>query len=62
MKVPAYYSTNKSDPDVYHDHSDCPAGQLTPSYNTRQGTNDRTSNTAPTHRTWGAVLRTIPRQ
>lgn len=38
MKVPAYYSTNKSDPDVYHDHSDCPTGQQIPAGNKALGT------------------------
>jgi len=38
MKVPAYHSTNKSDPDVHHDHSDCPTGQQIPSYNKSPGT------------------------
>ena len=40
MKVPAYYSINKSDPDVYHDHSDCPEGQQIPEYNKSPGTNN----------------------
>lgn len=39
MKVPAYYSVNPSDPDVYHDHDDCPEGQQIPARNKRQGTN-----------------------
>ena len=26
-KVSSYHSSNPSDPDVYHDHSDCPTGQ-----------------------------------
>jgi hypothetical protein len=39
MKVSAYYSTNPSDPDVYHDHDDCPVGQQIPAHNKRQGTN-----------------------
>ena len=38
MKVPAYHSKNPSDPDVYHDHSDCPTGQQIPSYNKLPGT------------------------
>ena len=37
MKCPTYYSTNPSDPDVYHDHSDCPTGQQIPSYNKAWG-------------------------
>jgi len=40
MKVPAYYSVNPSDPDVYHDHNDCPTGQQIPAHNRRQGTNN----------------------
>ena len=39
MKVSAYYSTNPSDPDVYHDHDDCPEGQQIPARNKSQGTN-----------------------
>jgi hypothetical protein len=39
MKVSAYHSINPSDPDVYHDHDDCPEGQQIPAYNKRQGTN-----------------------
>ncbi|KGN40832.1 hypothetical protein N801_10975 [Knoellia aerolata DSM 18566] len=38
MKVAAYHSSNQSDPDVYHDHSDCPTGQQIPSYNKLSGT------------------------
>ncbi len=26
MKVAAYHSSNPPDPDVYHDHDDCPTG------------------------------------
>jgi hypothetical protein len=37
MRVPAYHSTNPSDPDVYHDHNDCPTGQQIPSYNRAPG-------------------------
>ncbi len=37
MKVPAYHSANPSDPDVHHDHSDCPTGQQIPRYNLRAG-------------------------
>lgn len=39
MKVPAYHSTNPSDPDVYHDHSNCPTGQQIPARNKASGTN-----------------------
>lgn len=38
VKVSAYHSSNQSDPDVYHDHSDCPTGQQIPSYNKVSGT------------------------
>ncbi|MBU4213918.1 MAG: hypothetical protein KJ792_04600 [Actinobacteria bacterium] len=38
MKVSAYHSTNKSDPDVYHDHDDCPTGKQIPAYNRASGT------------------------
>jgi hypothetical protein len=38
MKVSAYYSIHPSDPDVYHDHSDCPSGQQIPAANRRSGT------------------------
>ena len=38
MKVAAYHSSNPSDPDVYHDHDDCPSGQQIPSVNRRPGT------------------------
>jgi hypothetical protein len=38
MKVNPYYSINPSDPDVWHDHSDCPTGQQIPAHNKRQGT------------------------
>lgn len=33
VKVSAYHSSNPSDPDVYHDHSDCPSGQQIPARN-----------------------------
>lgn len=39
-KVPPYYSINPSDPDVYHDHDDCPSGQQIPDHNKRYGTNN----------------------
>jgi len=35
MKVAAYHSSNPSDPDVYHEYDDCPAGQQIPSWNDR---------------------------
>lgn len=39
MKVSQYYSSNPSDPDVHHDHNDCPSGQQIPPQNKRLGTN-----------------------
>lgn len=38
MKVSAYHSSNPSDPDVYHDHDDCPSGQQIPWQNKQSGT------------------------
>lgn len=38
MKVAPYHSSNPSDPDVYHDHSNCPSGQQIPVRNRRSGT------------------------
>lgn len=38
-KVDSYYSVNPSDPDVYHDQSDCRSGQQIPAANRRSGTN-----------------------
>ena len=40
MKVYPYHSSNPSDPDVYHDHSNCPPGSQIPAHNRLQGTND----------------------
>jgi hypothetical protein len=37
-KVAPYHSINPSDPDVYHDHDDCPSGQQIPAHNRRSGT------------------------
>lgn len=37
-KVPAYHSSNPTDPDVYHDHDNCPSGQQIPSSNKLSGT------------------------
>jgi len=39
MRVPAYHSSNPTDPDVYHVHDNCPSGQQIPAYNWRPGTN-----------------------
>lgn len=38
MKVQPYHSTNTSDPDVYHDHDNCPSGQQIPRRNRASGT------------------------
>ena len=38
MKTTAYHSSNPSDPDVYHDHSNCPSGQQIPRQNRLSGT------------------------
>jgi hypothetical protein len=37
-KVAPYHSISPSDPDVYHDHDDCPSGQQIPAHNRRSGT------------------------
>jgi hypothetical protein len=37
MKVNEYYSINPTDPDVYHDHNDCPSGSQIPDSNKRYG-------------------------
>jgi hypothetical protein len=37
VKVSPYHSTNPSDPDVYHDHDDCPTGQQIPPRNRAPG-------------------------
>jgi hypothetical protein len=39
-KVSPYHSTNPSDPDVYHDQDNCPAGQRIPRHNWAPGMND----------------------
>lgn len=38
MNVAPYHSTNPSDPDVYHDHDNCPSGQQIRWYNKKPGT------------------------
>ena len=37
-KVSPYHSSNPSDPDVYHDHDECPTGQQIPAHNRVPGT------------------------
>lgn len=32
-KVSPYHSSNPTDPDVYHDHDDCPPGRQIPARN-----------------------------
>lgn len=39
MRVPAYHSTNPTDPDVHHVHNNCPSGQQIPARSRRSGTN-----------------------
>lgn len=39
MRVPSYYSTNPSDPDVFHTFDDCRSGKQIPLANRKQGTN-----------------------
>lgn len=39
MKTNPYYSINPTDPDVHHDHTNCPSGQQIPPHNKRYGTN-----------------------
>jgi hypothetical protein len=39
-KVAPYHSSNPSDPDVYHDHDDCPTGRQIPPENMEPGTGD----------------------
>lgn len=62
VKVSAYHSINPSDPDVYHDHSDCPTGQQIPAHNRRPGTNELPPVRAAhgqgltTTQTWPSVL------
>ena len=36
--VSLYHSSNPTDPDVYHDHDDCPSGQQIPAHNRLSGT------------------------
>jgi hypothetical protein len=38
MKVSPYHSSDPTDPDVYHDHDNCPSGQQIPKKNRRPGT------------------------
>ncbi|MFC4614436.1 hypothetical protein ACFO3K_06925 [Cellulomonas algicola] len=40
MKVAPYHSIDPTDPDVYHDHDNCPSGQQIPARNKRSGTNE----------------------
>jgi hypothetical protein len=37
-RVAPYYSTDQTDPDVYHWHSNCPNGQQIPAKNKASGT------------------------
>jgi hypothetical protein len=38
MLVNAYHSENASDPDVHHNHNDCPTGKQIPAANRVSGT------------------------
>lgn len=38
MRTMEYHSSHKSDPDVYHDQTDCPSGQQIPAGNKLYGT------------------------
>lgn len=38
MKEKPFHSTNPTDPDVYHECSNCPAGKQIPSHNRAPGT------------------------
>lgn len=38
MRVPAYHSSNPSDPDVHHVYNDCPTGRQIPVGNRQSGT------------------------
>lgn len=38
-RVTPFYSNNPSDPDVYHDDSECSRGKAIPASNRRAGTN-----------------------
>ncbi len=37
-KVSPYHSSDPTDPDVYHDHDDCPSGSRIPPRNRRPDT------------------------
>jgi hypothetical protein len=39
MKTFPYHSTNPTDPDVYHNHNDCPTGEQIPVDDRANGTN-----------------------
>ena len=38
MKTSPFHSSNQSDPDVYHDNSECPTGKQIPQHNRLSGT------------------------
>lgn len=38
MKTSTYHSTNPDDPNVHHDHDDCPPGSQIPAKYRKQGT------------------------
>lgn len=41
MRSEPYHSVHPTDPDVYHDHSDCRSGQQIPPANRRHGMNGK---------------------
>lgn len=41
MKVKAYHSAHPSDPQVYHDDDECPAGSEIPWWNKQMGSDQR---------------------
>ncbi|NYI40880.1 hypothetical protein BKA03_000999 [Demequina lutea] len=40
MRTYPYHSRNPDDPDVYHNHNDCPEGEKIPAGQRANGTND----------------------
>jgi hypothetical protein len=40
MKTYPYYSTNPKDPEVFHNHNDCPTGEEIPASDRANGTNE----------------------
>ena len=40
MRTYPYHSTDPKDPEVYHNHNDCPAGEQIPTGDRANGAND----------------------